>query len=273
VTLARGQRAGVVPQAADGEWTPAAISQARLVARPRDRGHSLEAIRAATESGRLASGLLEDTLLRREATVTVERATSETGVAPALIERLLLAAGFSASTVERLTEDDLILLHRLPAALDAGLPLVVLPQLVRVYGQALARIADAEVRLLHLHVHEPLLREGVPGLEVSGEMDEIVRRVLHLGSRVMDQLHRRFLAHFLEQDVIGHMEADPGDGTEPAGRLQVAIAFADLAVLVTRSVVAAAGAHLKFERIGAVRMKGFGDATELFVARAEDEDG
>ena len=38
-------------------------------------------------------------------------------------------------------------------------------------------------------------------------------------------------------------------------------------VLVTRPVVELAGPHLEFERIGEVRLKGFGDATELFVAR------
>jgi adenylate cyclase len=39
-------------------------------------------------------------------------------------------------------------------------------------------------------------------------------------------------------------------------------------VLVTRPVVAAAGSHLQFERIGEVRLKGFSDATELFLARS-----
>ena len=33
-------------------------------------------------------------------------------------------------------------------------------QMIRVYGQAVAQIADAEVRLFHLYVHEPLMRSG-----------------------------------------------------------------------------------------------------------------
>ena len=41
-------------------------------------------------------------------------------------------------------------------------------------------------------------------------------------------------------------------------------------VLVTRPVVDAAGAHLELEPIGSVRLKGFRDATELFLARARD---
>ena len=44
-----------------------------------------------------------------------------------------------------------------------GFPLEAYLQLLRVYGQALTQIADAEVRLVHLYVHEPLMREGVSG--------------------------------------------------------------------------------------------------------------
>jgi len=38
-------------------------------------------------------------------------------------------------------------------------------------------------------------------------------------------------------------------------------------VLVTEPVVAAAGSHLRFEPIGEVKLKGFKEATDLFLAR------
>jgi adenylate cyclase len=44
-------------------------------------------------------------------------------------------------------------------------------------------------------------------------------------------------------------------------------------VVVTSAVVEAAEPHLEFERIGEVRLKGFRDATELFVAGGLDDDG
>ena len=44
---------------------------------------------------------------------------------------------------------------------------------------------------------------------------------------LMNFVHSRFLAYFVEQEVIGHMEAEMG--RTQAGRLRVAIAFADLA--------------------------------------------
>ncbi|HVE68643.1 MAG TPA: MerR family transcriptional regulator, partial [Solirubrobacteraceae bacterium] len=52
-TLRRWGEQGVIPQYR-GEWTPSAAAHARLVARLRQRGHSLSEIRRAGETGRLA---------------------------------------------------------------------------------------------------------------------------------------------------------------------------------------------------------------------------
>ena len=97
------------------------------------------------------------------------------------------------------------------------------------YGQALSQIADAEVRLFHLYVHEPLIREGVPGLQMAEEMEGLARDLLPLASPMMDYVHQRFLQHFVEQDVVGHMESELEDEDVDLGRIRVAIAFADLA--------------------------------------------
>jgi adenylate cyclase len=378
-TLRRWAQEGLVPQVRDGQWTPAAVAQARIVARLRERGHTLEEIRAATDSGRLAFGFVDELMPAGEAHHTLEEAAAQTGLEPALIERLFLSMGFNATALERLTDGDLELLRDVAAVLAAGFPLVAMLQLTRVYGQALAQMADAEVRLFHLYVHEPLMREGVPGVEMAEEMGELASELLPMASPIMDRVHQRFLSHFVEQDVIGHMESDLEDSQLDLGRLRVAIAFADLAgytrlteeegeeqavdaverfiedveatlpddarviktigdevmivgsdpaalvdwavgfqrlvadrrplprigmhygltlyrdgdyygrevnqasrvaaraaggeVLVTRQVVDVAGRHLEFERIGEVRLKGFSQATELFAARAVEEDG
>jgi adenylate cyclase len=227
-TLRRWSQDGLIPQY-DGEWTLAAAAHARIVARLRERGHSLEEIRRASEGGVLAFAYVEDLFPPVEAAYTIEEAAKESGLEPALIERLWAAVGFSTSSLERLTEEDVQLLRYVSAVLAAGFPLVALLQLVRVYGQAMSQVADAEVRLFHLYVHEPLMRDGVPGLEMAEEMEDLARELLPLASPMMDHVHQRFLQHFLEQDVIGHMESDLDEDTLELGRLRVAIAFADLA--------------------------------------------
>jgi adenylate cyclase len=227
-TLRRWAREGLIAPYA-GTWSPAAVSHAKIVARLRERGHSLREIRQASEQGRLAFGYVDKLFDTGEAVYTLEEASRETGLDPALVERVIAALGTVPMSAERISAEDLRLLRYVATVLEAGLPLVALLQLVRVYGQAMARVADAEVRLFHLYVHEPLMRSGATGLETADEMAELTRQLLPLASPVMDQVHQRYLQHFIEQDVVGHMESDLEGDSVDLGRMRVAIAFADLA--------------------------------------------
>lgn len=227
-TLRRWVADGLIPQY-DGSWRPAAVAQARIIARLRARGHSLAHIREASRAGRLAFGYVDDLLPSPDGAFTLRQAAEQTGLEAALIERIYSTMGFSTLTLEHISQEDMRMLEHAAAVLAAGFPLVAFLQLVRVYGQALAQIADAEVRLFHIYVHEPMMREGVAGLEMAEEMEGLARELLPLASPFMNHAHGRFLRHFVEQDVIGHMESDLGGDTPGLGRLRVAIAFADLA--------------------------------------------
>jgi adenylate cyclase len=369
-TLRRWVRGGVVPLDG-GEWSPAAVAQARLVVRLRARGHSLAELREAARSGRLAYGYVQEVLPDHAPASGLAEAAEAVGLEPALIERIWAAAGLSSASLDEISAEDIDLLRHMAAVIAAGFPLVAFLQLTRVYGQAMAQIADAEVKLFHLYVHEPMIRDGRPGLEIAEAMGGLAAELLPLSAPIMERLHERALRHFMEQDVVGHLEAEAGDAE--LGRVRVTIAFADLAgytrlteeageqealdvverfvqavkdtlpgdarviktigdavmvvgsdasamadwavgfqalqgdarpwprigvhcgfalyrdgdyygtavnlaarvgaraaggeVLVTEQVVGAAGRHLEFEPIGEVRLKGFSEATELFVAR------
>jgi adenylate cyclase len=229
-TLKRWAETGVIPEH-DGshEWTPVAVAHARMVARLRERGYSLEELRRAGEEGRLATGFVEELLVPSErAEIPFEEAADEVGLEPALVERIWNTLGFAPRRPEHISEEDLKALRYVASVLEAGFPLVAFLQLLRVYGQSLSRIADAETRLFHIYVHEPLMRQGVPGLQMAEEMEDLARDLLPLASPLMDYLHQRFLAEFVERDVVGHMETELDESID-LGRVRVTIAFADLA--------------------------------------------
>ena len=229
-TLRRWARDGVIPEVdGTGEWSTAAVAHARIVARLRERGHSLDQIKRAGEEGKLAYSYIEELFDSDTATVSLDDVAEQTGLEPALIERFWTSLGLPATALEEPTKEDVEALQYVAAILDAGFPLVAFLQLCRVYGQALSQIADAEVRLFHLYVHEPLIREGVPGMEMAEEMEGLASDLLPFASPMMDYVHQRFLQHFVEQDVVGHMEAELEDDDIDLGRIRVAIAFADLA--------------------------------------------
>jgi adenylate cyclase len=226
-TVTRWVNRGLVP-GYEGSWTPAAVAYVRVVARLRARGHTLGQIKRASDQGQLAVGPIENLLSGSEQRYTLHEASQASGLKEALIERILTTMGLGLHA-QALTDEDLEMLRYVAAMLDAGIPLEAFLQLARVYGQALAQIADAEVRLFHIYVHEPLMREGIPGLEIAEQMEGLVGDVLPFIAPLMAYVHGRFLATFVEQDVIGHMESDLGDSANEEGRLRVAIAFADLA--------------------------------------------
>ncbi len=377
-TLRRWIAEDLVPGApsSGSGWTPLAATHVRVVARLRERGHSIADIRQGLRDGRLAFGYVEDLLPAIDVEYTLKQAAKLTGLEPALIERIYATLGFTAGTAQSIGEEDLEMLQHIAAVLRSGYPFAAFLQLTRVYGQAIEQIADAEVRLFHLYVHEPLMRDGIDGLEVAEQVDGLVAQLLPHASPLIDLVHRRFLRHFVEQDVIGHMEADPDSLAGELGQIRVAVAFADLAgytqlteqrgdeeaaavverfvanvthtlpdearivktvgdevmvvstdpaslvdwalgfqlmipdrpqprigihagavvyrdgdyfggevnrasrvaaraaageVLVTRAIVAASAPHIEFDRIGEVRLKGFTEATEMFLARLADE--
>jgi adenylate cyclase len=212
-----------------GRWTVAAAAQARVVSRMRERGYSLEDLKEAGREGRLAFGFTEELFTGADETITIEQAAEETGMEPELVERILVILGTPRGQRE-LSQDDLGALRHCARVLAAGFPLVAFLQLVRVYAQSMRRIADAEVRLFHLYVHEPLIRDAVPELEMAEEMGELAGDILPLAAPLTDYLHQRYLRFFVEQDVVGHMEADQAMDTAEIelGHVHVTLCFIDL---------------------------------------------
>ncbi len=226
-TLKRWAAGGVIP-VRRGRWTAAAAAQARVVARMRERGHSLEELRRAGREGRLSFGLAEDLLPTSEETVSVDEVARDTGLEPELIERILVILGTPLERERRLGHEDVQALRHCARVLAAGFPLVAFLQLVRVYVQSMRRIADAEVRLTHLYVHEPMIRDGVPELEMAEEIGNLAADVLPLSTPLTEYLHTRYLRFFLEQDVVGHMESELGTRTAELGQVPIALCFIDL---------------------------------------------
>lgn len=226
-TLKRWAAEKIVP-VRRGRWTAAAAAQARVVARMRERGHSLEELREAGREGRLAFGFVEELFPGSGQGASVEQVAAETGLEPELIERILVILGTPLGRERLLNGDDVAAMRHCARVLDAGFPLVAFLQLVRVYVQSLRRIADAEVRLFHLYVHEPMMRDGLPETQIAAEMGELAADILPVAAPLSEYLHERYLRFFMEQDVVGHMEADLEAAAPHLGEVPVALCFIDL---------------------------------------------
>ena len=229
-TLKRWAEEKIVP-VRRGRWTAAAAAQARVVARMRDRGYSLEDLKEAGREGRLAFGFTEELFAdEADAEITVEKVAAETGLEAELIERILVMMGTPVGRQRELSVADAAAIRLCAQVLESGFPLVAFLQLVRVYVTSLRRIAEAEIRLFHLYVHEPLIRDGVPELQMAEAMGDLAAEIMPLAAPLTEYLHNRYLRYYIEQDVVGHMETGGEQSTTEMelGHVAVTLCFIDL---------------------------------------------
>jgi adenylate cyclase len=130
-----------------------------------------------------------------------------------------------------LTDDDVEFLRGVALALDSGFPEAALVQMVTVYSDALGRVAEAEARLFHYYVHEPLRAARMSRAQLVDARDEASRPLRALVEPTVLYFHRRAAAEALREDLVLHMVEEVGHVAPPAvaGRLEATIAFADLA--------------------------------------------
>ena len=147
-------------------------------------------------------------------------------------------AGYTRLTEEAGEEEAVDLVERFQEAVEITLPedarvIKTIGDEVMVVGSDPAALCDWAVGFQELQSERPLPRIGLHHGSVLYRDGDYYGREVNLAARV---------------------------GARAAGG----------EVLVTRPVVEAAGRHLRFERVGEVKLKGFSGPTELFLAGLDD---
>lgn len=214
------------------EFTREDIGRAKLIHHLLHHGLKLEAMAAAArDKSSVFCRYLQDLSARwPQRQFTPQDAAERFGIDLALVRRLMEAAGIREPG-EALTEDDMVFLRACKAALDAGYPEDALLQVLRVYADAMERVAEAEGRLSHFYLHQRFMREGLRGEGLLRKLDEAMSRLNPLVEPAILYFHRKGVDRALWEDMITHLEEDSGllQKTEAPGQMQRAIMFVDLA--------------------------------------------
>src|SRR5215213_158150 len=120
---------------------------------------------------------------------TLEEAVARIGIEPETFEQLRTAAGLSMDGW--IDEADLEAIGLMKAALDGGLPIDVLAQIVRVLADATGKIADSASRLFHMYVHEPMRAAGRGGEELLRDTNAMALPMLALVEPAVVYFHRK----------------------------------------------------------------------------------
>jgi adenylate cyclase len=159
---------------------------------------------------------------------TLDYAADQAGLSQERVQRLWRAAGLAQGTVA--TDEDVDALRNLRLALDAGLPEDALVQILRVFGEALGRVAEAETRLFHVYVHKRLQEQGLAGVELLDENEAVSRPLEELVEPAILYFHRKARDRALRDDLVTHLAEAAGlwPTIDATGRMPAAVAFIDL---------------------------------------------
>jgi adenylate cyclase len=151
--------------------------------------------------------------------------------------------------------EDVAMLEGLMIVREAGMPEEALYQLLRVYRDALARVGEAEVRLFHFYVHEPLRAMGLDDEALMLETHVRSARLLPVIEPSLSYFHRRGMAAAAREDLLLHLGAPSpvlGAGGAPA-QLVAGVVFTDLSSFTPMTeVMGDAHATAVLARFGAI---------------------
>lgn len=157
----------------------------------------------------------------------VEDTAESSGLTPETLERVWVASGLGDQ--EDAYDDDLVALRTVGAVLAAGLPEDALVQLIRVFADALGRVAESESRLFHYYVHERLRSEGLVGDELNAATSAVSDSILGLVEPTILYFHRKAFQRALRDDFVLHLTEATTPPGKTAGELTATILFVDLA--------------------------------------------
>jgi adenylate cyclase len=106
-------------------------------------------------------------------------------------------------------------------------PAQVYLQIVRVYGQALAHIAQTEINVFRLYIEPKLRSESGGPARARRAVQEAFGELLPLADPMLLGVHRRRVEHELTQAVVREAETRTPEGVLP-GALEVTFLFCDL---------------------------------------------
>jgi class 3 adenylate cyclase len=214
---------GLIDPDGDGELDELDVLRLRILMHYRSLGRSLDEIEAAIDEG--SDTILYAQLLwgDSEGLIAPREVAEEVGLPVADVEAILRAIGLSGAV----PRSDLRFFRAVRSLVEGGMPLRVLLEVARVYGDSLRRLAQTEVRV----VREFLSESGRSSLlKERGQSERLAAVQEQLGpilEPLLLSIHRRHLLRASVQEAVADLEAaERGADRET---LEATIAFVDLA--------------------------------------------
>jgi hypothetical protein len=167
------------------------------------RGYRSDQLAVAVRRGEV-NAFLAEYLFPVSPRMSVEEAASRAGIS---VEKIAELRGALGLVRETRPEDRLLELKAFKTMEAAGLPWDAILEGARVYRDALRRLAETEVRLVHGQVHERLSAAGVAEDDVRRQILNIQETIVPLLDAFVQAVHHEHLLQASIEDVYLHLPA------------------------------------------------------------------
>ncbi len=200
----------------------------RLIGAALRRGVSLEAVIKVEREQRLMRHSLQHLFPGGIGpSYSLAETAEELGIDLVLLRRVVQAAGlYERGDVVR--AEDFEVFGKLKSILDAGFSAEALVEILKVYADALGRVAEAETKLVHFHVHSRLRASGVPAGELLERTDAWIEKLEPISQLAIPYFHRKGRVKASTDDVVVHMMEEAAAVGDVPGQLTAAVLFVDL---------------------------------------------
>jgi class 3 adenylate cyclase/YHS domain-containing protein len=271
---------GLLHRQRDGEFEPDSLHRLRLIQFARTRGVSDDQLAAVTASQGDLLGIFGDAYASADASTDLATAAAGLGLDDDVIAEL--GGILDWGDVGAGTDADVAAVRVAAQALALGMPRDALMQMVRVFTDVMARLADAEVRTFHDYVHERFRAQGLAGPELLQATEGIAKPVLDLVEPAVVHFHRRAYQRASREDLLRHLAEATYPASATPGEEQATVLFVDLAsftaltaTMGNRMAVDVLGRFSDTVRASAFRcggriLKQIGDAFMLMFSQPDD---
>jgi adenylate cyclase len=201
---------GIIAPEADGTYRPTGVQRVRFAAALEQSGISLRDISTLISTGRLSFSFI-DLLFPSPAafsTSTYRDFSAERGLSMDVVEAIHEAIGLPSPLPDELVrEDDAAMFPMVQLALGLGLDTTVLGRVLRVYGENLRRIAQAEPDFYHTYVELPLIRSGMTEMQMRELATEMSTQLIPVIERLILWIYQRHFEHYTIEHIVEHVEA------------------------------------------------------------------
>jgi adenylate cyclase len=183
---------------------------------------ALDELRRAVDEDRLALLPVEQ-VLGGDAKYSANDLAERTGLSLDVLEQHWQALGLARSDPDARSygDEDLRATEQLKQFLDAGLPVEGVIEVARIFGEGMARAADASKEL----VGEAVMSPGATERDVAMRFADAARLMIPLVGPELEYIYRLHLREQLRTDVVTQAELASGYA---AGAADVTVLFADL---------------------------------------------